>query len=63
MRVLNNKYKNMTTKEYRIQEFKKVSTEYGEYKPMIKIIKPDGETKWINIEEEELKEVIKVLTK
>ena len=53
----------MTTKEYRIHEFKKVSTKYGEYKPMIKIIKPDGETKWINIEEEELKEVIKVLTK
>jgi len=51
------------TREYRIHEFKKVSTEYGEYKPMIKIIKPDGETKWINIEEEELKEVIKVLTK
>jgi len=51
------------TREYRQHEFKRVSTEYGEYKPMIKIIKPDGETKWLNIEEEELQEIIKVLTR
>lgn len=51
------------TREYRIHEFKKVSTEYSEYKLTIKIIKPDGETRWLSIEEEELKEIIKVLTK
>lgn len=51
------------TREYRKSQFEKVSTVYGEYKPMIKIIKPDGETKWLNIEEEELQEIIKVLTR
>ena len=50
------------TKQYRKYEFKQVSTEYNEYKPKIKIIKPDGETKWMDIEESELQAIIKILT-
>ena len=51
------------TREYRIHEFKKIKTVYSEFKPTIKIIKPDGETRWLAIEEEELQEIIKILTK
>lgn len=51
------------TRAYREAQFSKVSTEYSEFKTIIKIIKPDGETNWIDIEESELKEIIKLLTK
>ena len=54
---------NTETKEYRKSEFKKIETEYSEYKPMIKIIKPDNETEWLNITEEEMQEIITILTK
>lgn len=53
----------METKEYRIKEFEKVATPYVEYKPKIKIIKPDGETKWLDITEGELTEIRNILTK
>ena len=53
----------MTTKEYRKAQFDKVKTEYNEYKPKIKIIKPDGETNWLDITEIELQKIIKVLVK
>lgn len=53
----------MTTKEYRIGEFKKLSTQYSEYKPKIKVIKPNSETHWLNIEESELQKIIAILTK
>ena len=53
----------MTTKEYRKYEFDKVGTEYSEYKPKIKIIKPNGATKWLDIEESELHQIINILTK
>lgn len=51
----------MTTKEYRKVEFAKVSTKYIEHKPKIKIIKPNGETNWLDIEETELQDIIKLL--
>jgi hypothetical protein len=54
---------NKITKEYRKSEFKKVDTKYFEYLPKIKIIKPNGETNWIDITELELQEIIKTLTK
>ena len=54
---------NMTTKEYRKTELKKVNTQYRQYKPKIKIIKPNGETNWLDIEEEELEKIKTILTK
>jgi hypothetical protein len=51
------------TKEYRVLQFKKVNTEYNEYKPKIKIIKPNGETNWIDIDESELLRIKEILTK
>lgn len=47
--------------EYLKSEFAKVSTVYCEYKPKIKIIKPDGETNWLTITElqlEQLKDIM-----
>lgn len=50
------------TKKYRIKEFSKVSTQYSEYLPKIKIIKPNGETNWLDIKEIELQEIKRILT-
>lgn len=50
------------TKSYRISQFDRVTTEYSEYKTMIKIIKPNGETKWMDIEESEFEKIKKILT-
>jgi len=55
------KNESMITKEYRKSQFEKVSTIYNEYKPKIKIIKPNGETNWLDIEEEELEQIKKIL--
>ncbi len=52
----------MTTKEYRQGQFKKVSTQYNKYLPKIKIIKPNGETNWLDINETELQKIKKLLT-
>ncbi len=52
----------MKTKEYRIKEFEKVSTIYHEYIPKIKVIKPNGETNWLDISEKELQKIKKILT-
>ena len=51
------------TRAYRKDQFNKVETKYSEYKSQIKILKPDGETNWLSIEEKELQEVIALLTK
>lgn len=51
----------MTAKEYRKAQFEKVSTVYNEYKPKIKIIKPNGETNWLDIEEKELEKIKNIL--
>ena len=48
--------------DYIKAQFEKVSTKYGEYKPKIKIIKPDGETNWMDITEEELIKIKSILT-
>jgi len=53
----------MNTKEYRQVEFKKIDTQYNEYLPKIKIIKPNGETNWLDIKESELLEIKRVLLK
>jgi len=50
------------TKQYRISQFNKIGTEYSEYKPKIKIIKPNGETNWIDITEIELAKIKHILT-
>lgn len=50
-------------KAYRVKEFEKVSTEYSEYKPKIKVIKPNGETNWLDITEQELSAIKNILTK
>lgn len=50
-------------KNYRISELKKVSTPYHEYPTKIKIIKPDGETKWLDITDAELEKIKEILTK
>ena len=52
---------NEQTRTYRQEQFKKVSTVYSEYKPKIKIIKPNGETNWMDIEEGELLEIMRIL--
>lgn len=51
----------MNTYEYRQAELNKIGTEYSEYKPKLKIIKPDGETKWLDITETELAQIKNVL--
>lgn len=58
------KWKKMdrVTREYRKQQFEKVETEYSEYKPKLKVIKPNGETNWLDITEQELQQLIEVLT-
>ena len=53
----------MTTKEYRLIEFKKLSTQYSEYKTKLKLIKPNGETNWLDIEDSELQKIKTILTK
>ena len=52
----------MTTKEYRQTQFNRISTEYSEFKPKLKVIKPDGETNWLAITENELQQIIEILT-
>ena len=53
-----------STRHYRKTQLDKVSTEYGdEFPPKIKIIKPNGETKWLNISENELRQIMYILTK
>ena len=53
----------MVTKEYRKKEFEKVGTIYHEYMPKIKVIKPNGETNWLDITERELQLIKDILTK
>ena len=50
------------TIRYRKAQFGKVTTKYNEYRPKMKIIKPDGETNWLDITENELQQIIKILT-
>lgn len=50
-----------STKEYRKLQFTCIDTVYSEYKPKIKIIKPNGETNWLDITEAELQEIKAIL--
>ena len=54
---------NEITRISRLNQFDEIDTEYSEYKPKIKIIKPNGETDWIAIEEAELQAIKDLLTK
>ena len=56
------KHVNKETRDYRKLELSKVQTIYSEYPAKIKIIKPDGETKWLDITELELKQITHILT-
>jgi len=49
------------TQNYRKFELAKVDTEYAETKTKIKIIKPNGETKWLDIENFEFDAIAKIL--
>lgn len=51
------------TKAYRKSQFENVATEYSEFKTKVKFIKPDGETKWLDISEMEFEKIKKILTK
>ena len=53
--------KTTITKDYRIDQFNKISTPYLEYLPKIKIIKPNGETNWLDITENELIKIKNIL--
>jgi len=50
-------------KQYRIEEFKNIEEVYNEYNPKIKVISPNGETKWLDITNEELTAIRELLTK
>ena len=50
------------TARYRLSQFDKIGTEYHEFCPKIKIIKPNGETNWMDINEAELKKIKTILT-
>jgi hypothetical protein len=50
------------TRIYRLSQFDRIGTEYSEYKPKIKIIKPNGETNWLDITETELQQIKHILT-
>jgi len=45
------------TRYYRKRQFEKVATVYSKYQPKIKIVKPDGETNWFDITEEEWQKI------
>ena len=49
------------TKHYREIQLARINTQYSEYKTKIKIIKPNGETNWLDIEENELLEIKNIL--
>ena len=53
----------LAKREYRKSQFGKLKTVYSEFKTKIKIIKPDGETKWLDIENEELEAIKNILLK
>ena len=46
---------------HRQVELNKLKTEYYEFKTKIKLIKPDGETKWLDIEDFEFNQIKDIL--
>ena len=57
-----NEQQKRITRNYRIAQFLKIDTEYEGYKTKIKLIKPNGETNWIDIENHELDRIKTILT-
>ena len=50
------------TMDYRKAEFKAIAFKHSAYNPKIKIISPNGETKWMDISVNELDAIREVLT-
>jgi len=53
----------ISSKKFRQEQLDKVSTEYEEFKPLIKILKPNGGTEWIAISESEYQEIRDIILK
>jgi len=51
----------LSTKKYRLAQFEKIKEEYVEYKTKVKFIKPNGETHWIDIDNDEFAKIKDVL--
>ncbi len=49
--------------EYRKTQFEKLKTVYSEFKTRLKLVKPDGETFWLDITNEEFLAIKKILLK
>jgi len=52
-----------STRHYRKRQFDKLITNESIYKTTLKIVAPEGETKWLNITEKELSEIKAILLK
>ncbi len=48
-------------KEYLKRQFDRVSTQYVEYPAKVKFIKPNGETNWLNINDEQFEAIKKII--
>ncbi len=48
---------------YRTNQFNRIQEEHSEFKTKIKIIKPNGETNWLDIENEEFDKIKELLCK
>lgn len=53
----------MKTREYRQIQFDRIKEEYLEYKTKVKFIKPNGETNWLDITNEEFEAIKDLLIK
>lgn len=60
---------NALTKNYRKSEFEKLKTtflnplfKYSEYKTKVKFVRPDGQTKWLDITNDEFDKIVGILT-
>ena len=51
------------TRAYRSQQFEELREEHSEYKTKIKIIKPNNETNWLDIENNEFEQIKAILLK
>ena len=47
---------------YRKGQFDKVKTSYSDYKTKVKFIKPNGETNWMDITNNEFSQIVELLT-
>jgi len=50
------------TSNYRLAQFKKLATLPSVYKPMLKIIKSNTSTNWLDVTEKEIEQIKQLLT-